>query len=210
MNIKNTHNIINSEKGIAIILALVMLLVMSVMAITIAFYTNTDFFAMRNYKRGQEAFLAAEKCLLEVRRQFEVDGVETLFFKLQGNNLPGIKKSFSLKGVDCSDSSNADRCAVCRTGRRSFNCPSDGCSSDSEIPYLELPPPTKALGRPVKHISLPSGGIGGAQIVGTTFTVIGKDARDLDKDDTSTKINTGVEIAAGIESIVPGGSSNVY
>lgn len=201
---------IKSEKGIAIILALVMLLIMSVMAITIAFYTNSDFFAMRNYKRGQEAFLAAEKCLLEIRQQFEIEGVETLFFKLQGNNLPGLKKKFSLDGVDCTDSKNDDRCAICRTGRRSFNCPDGGCSSNSDIPYLELPPPTKALGRPVKHISLPSGGVGGAQIVGSTFTVIGKDSFDQDKDDTNPKLNTGVEIAAGIESIVPGGSSNVY
>ena len=48
--------IVKNEKGIAIILALIMLLVMSVMALTVSFMSNRDFKMMAAHKRGQEAF----------------------------------------------------------------------------------------------------------------------------------------------------------
>jgi hypothetical protein len=66
------------------------------------------------------------------------------------------------------------------------------------------------MGRPLKHVSLPSGGVGGAAAVPASFLVTGKDAMDRDKKDTNPDINTGVEIAVGFESFVPGGASNVY
>ena len=59
------NGLYKNESGVAIILALIMLLVMSVLAITVSFSSNTDFKAMSNFKRGQEAFLAAERCIEE-------------------------------------------------------------------------------------------------------------------------------------------------
>ena len=66
------------------------------------------------------------------------------------------------------------------------------------------------MGRPLKNTSLPSGGLGGAVMIGTSFLVTGKDAGDKDKDDTNPDINTGTEISAGFESFLAGGASNVY
>ena len=193
---------LKNESGIALILALVVLLILSALAITISFMSNVDFQTMSTYKQGQEAFLAAERCIEEARRQFEQVGVETLFFQLQGGVSSGIELKIGENGVDCS--TEPQRCAVCRTGPRNYD------SSMGPIPFPELPPPTKTFGRPIKHTSLPSGGIGGAAVVSTTFLVTGKDARDKDKDDTNPDINTGTEISAGLESFIPGGASNVY
>jgi Tfp pilus assembly protein PilX len=62
-----------NEEGVAIIMALIMLLVMSVLATTVSFNSNNDFRAMSNYKQGQEAFLAAENC---VRQEKKVQIIE--------------------------------------------------------------------------------------------------------------------------------------
>ncbi len=183
-----------SQNGIALILALLMLLILSILALSISFTSNVDFQAMSNYKQGQEAFLAAEKCVQEARRQFEVTGIETLNFQLQNGFAVGIEIP---NPIDPKQ-------AVCRTGPRDYN------SSQGPIPFLVIPPPQKTFGRPLKHVSLPSGGIGGAVMVSTTFLVTGKDAGDRDKADTNPNINTGTEISAGFESYVPGGASNVY
>ncbi|GIW46837.1 MAG: hypothetical protein KatS3mg078_0714 [Deltaproteobacteria bacterium] len=184
------------EDGIAIILALIMLLVLSVLAVTISFMSNVDFQTMSNYKQGQEAFLAAERCIEEGRKRFEVVGIETLYFLLQSE----------INAEDLTVELELSNGARCRSGRRDFNR-----DDPSELPPLiSLPPPTKAYGRPIKHVSLPSGGIGGAALVSTTFTVVGKDARDKDPEDTKEEINTGTEIAFGVETFIPGGASNVY
>jgi len=39
---------------------------------------------------------------------------------------------------------------------------------------------------------------------------MGKDSQDRDKDDSDDKINTGTQIAVGIEVFTGGGSGNVY
>ena len=193
---------LKDENGIALILALVMLLILSALAITISFMANVDFQTMSTYKQGQEAFLAAERCIEEARRQFEQIGVETLFFQLQGGISSGIELQIGENGVDCS--TEPERCAVCRTGPRNYD------SSSGPVPFPEIPPPTKNLGRPLKDTSLPSGGVGGAALFPTTVLVTGKDARDRDKDDTDSTVNTGTEVSAGFESFIPGGASNVY
>lgn len=195
---------LKKENGIAIILALVMLLIMSALAVTISFMSNVDFQTMSNYKQGQEAFLAAERCVEEARKKFETEGVETLYFQIQGGTSVGIES--------CDDP-NKDYCfsplpngAYCRTGSRDFN----RSSSLGPPPSFPIPPPQKTFGRPIKHVSLPSGGTGGAAAVPTSFLVTGKDARDKDKDDTDPNINTGTEISVGFETFIPGGASNVY
>lgn len=193
---------LSNENGIALILALIMLLVISILAISASFISNMDFQMMSNYKQGQEAFLAAERCVDEARKQFEVVGIETLYFQLQSGITTGITLKIGPNGVNCD--SEPQKCAVCRTGPRDYS------SSSGPVPFLQVPPPTKLLGRPLKHVSLPSGGIGGAALVPSSFMVTGKDAGDKDKNDTSSTMNTGTEVSAGFESFIPGGASNVY
>ena len=179
------------EGGVALIIALIMLLTMTMLAISVSFTSNVDFQTMSNYKQGQEAFLAAERCVEEAKKQFETLGVVPLFLLLQGGAATGIQ-------VDLPSG------ARCRTGPRNYDV------LDGPIPFPEIPPPTKAMGRPLKNTSLPSGNLGGAVMLGTTFLVTGKDAGDKDKTDTNADINTGTEISAGLESFLAGGASNVY
>jgi len=187
-----------NESGIAVVIAMIMILIMSTLAITISFMSNIDFQTMSNYKQGQEAFLAAENCVEEARRTFETVGIETLFYELQvGAQQQGIEIPVTPTNSE----------AYCRTGSRNFQRTNP---TDSPAAIVQLPPPTKQLGRPLKHVSLPSGGVGGAAAVPASFLVTGKDARDRDKKDTNPDINTGVEIAVGFESFVPGGATNVY
>lgn len=182
---------LKKENGIALILALIILLILSILAISASFTSNLDFQMMSNYKQGQEAFLAAERCVDEVRKQLETVGVETLFFELQGGSLSGIEITLP-------------NGSLCRTGPRDYS------SSSGPIPFLTIPPPQKTTGRPIKHTSLPSGGVGGVAVVPVSFIVTGKDAGDKDKTDTNPNINTGTEVSAGFESFIPGGASNVY
>jgi len=182
---------LSNENGIALILALIMLLVISILAISASFISNMDFQMMSNYKQGQEAFLAAERCVDEARKQFEVVGIETIYFQLQNGITSGIQLTLP-------------NGAQCRTGPRDYS------SSSGPVPFLQVPPPTKLSGRPLKHTSLPSGGVGGAALVPSSFMVTGKDAGDKDKNDKDPTINTGTEISAGFESFIPGGASNVY
>jgi hypothetical protein len=188
---------LKNENGIAMLLALIMLLVLTTLAITISFTSNVDFQTMSSYKRGQEAFLAAERCVEEGRKRFEVVGIETLYFLLQS------EVSTEDLTVEVDDLPNGARC---RTGSRYFN----RTSPTDPAPFIEIPPPTKMLGRPIKHVSLPSGGVGGAALVPVSFLVTGKDVNDEDLTDEKTNINTGTEIAAGFETFIPGGASNVY
>jgi hypothetical protein len=189
-----------SESGIAVIIAMIMILIMSTLAITISFMSNIDFQTMSNYKQGQEAFLAAENCVEEARRVFETTGIETLFYQLQVGGQQG--------GIEIPDDPSPTKAeSYCRTGSRNFNRLDE---DDDPPPIVQLPPPTKQMGRPLKHVSLPSGGVGGAAAVPASFLVTGKDAMDRDKKDINPDINTGVEIAVGFESFVPGGATNVY
>lgn len=192
------------EKGIAVILALTILLVLSVLATTIAFMSNLDFQTMTSYKRGQEAFLAAERCVQEVRKIFETQGIEVLYFNLQEGESVGPT-------VTLADGS------YCRTGPRNWENTDTTTGEGGEVtinsvkpPFVELPPATKSLGRLIKHVSLPSGGLGGAKLVPVDLIITGKSALDKDLEDLDEKINTGVEIAVGFENFIPGGDSNVY
>ena len=185
------------ESGIAVIIAMIMILIMSTLAITISFMSNIDFQTMSNYKQGQEAFLAAEDCVSEARKVFETVGIESLFYQLQVGAQP--------KGIELPKTPGTGE-SYCRTGSRNFNRLDPNDPAD----FIKLPPPTKQMGRPLKHVSLPSGGVGGAAAVPASFLVTGKDAMDRDKKDTNPDINTGVEIAVGFESFVPGGATNVY
>jgi PilX N-terminal len=192
-----TKDLKTGESGIAVIVAMIMILIMSTLAITISFMSNIDFQTMSNYKQGQEAFLAAEDCISEARKVFETIGIETLFYQLQVGAQPA--------GIELPKNPGTGE-SYCRTGSRNFYRANPNDPAD----FLKLPPPTKQMGRPIKHISLPSGGVGGAAAVPASFLVTGKDAMDRDKKDTNRNINTGVEIAVGFESFVPGGASNVY
>ena len=182
---------VKREDGVALIIALIMLLTMTMLAISVSFTSNIDFQTMSNYKQGQEAFLAAERCVEAAKREFESTGIVQMYLLLQGGAGPSVQV-------------NLPNGAKCRTGPRDYDV------SDGPIPFIQIPPPTKAMGRPLKNTSLPSGGLGGAVMIGTSFLVTGKDAGDRDKMDTNPDINTGTEISAGLESFLAGGASNVY
>lgn len=196
-------NLNNNESGIAIILAMIMLLVMSVLAVTVSFNSNSDFHSMSVFKRGQQSFLAAERCVEQGRVRFEVIGIETLYFLLQASP-PGSLGFQSSNELTIAET--LENGSFCRTGPRNWNDP----DSDSPAPLISIPPPTKTSGRPVKNVSLPSGGIGAAAVVPASFQVTGKDSQNEDLDDTNANINTGTEIAVGLESFIPGGASNIY
>src|SRR3972149_10755402 len=117
---------VEREDGIALIIALIMLLTMTMLAISISLTSNIDFQTMSNYKQGQEAFLAAERCVEEAKTQFETVGIVPLFLLLQGEVATGIQ-------VDLPNG------ARCRTGPRDYDV------SDGPIPFPEIPPPTKAM-----------------------------------------------------------------
>ncbi len=191
-----------NESGVAIMIALIMLLVMSVLAITVSFSSNMDFKAMSNFKRGQEAFLAAERCIQEGRNRFEVIGIEVLFFLLQNKETVGLSQGGAGELLLLNE--DIDNGATCRSGYRDLD------SADGPAELIEIPPITKTIQRPLKNTSMSSSASGGAGLVPVTFVVTGKDARDKDKDDTNDSINTGTEIAVGFETFIPGNANQMY
>lgn len=204
---KEIINSMSNESGIAIIIALVMLLVMSILAISVSFMSNTDFHTMSNFKRGQEAFLAGETCIQETRRKIAEEGIAVLLFKQ-------ASESSTVRLVDPLDidlaSSNTNLLvdsdgigAMCRSGNRIM----DGNNPDT---VFVLPNNVRSIERIMRNTSLPDSGSGGAKAVPITFVVMGKDTEDKDKDDSDEEINTGTQIAGGIEVFTGGGAGNVY
>lgn len=209
--------IINNQNGIAIILALIMLLVMSVLGLTVSFMSNINFQSMSNFKRGQESFIAAESCINIARTRLEVVGIETLYFELQTNTgtsdpipstftVDDIPDTAIFKPLKDKLTSDPDDWTgpFCRSGPRIID-PNDGFPD-----FITRPPAAKVTGRPLKNTSLPSGSSGGVTLVPVTFTVTGKDSDDADKIDQDPLINTGTEVAVGFETFVPGGATNIY
>ena len=196
-------NVYGNEDGVAIVLALIMLLVMSVLATTVSFDSNNDFHAMSNYKRGQEAFLAAEDCIQEGRNRFEVIGVEVLYFLLQnkGTLVLGEGGANELLILD-EDLENGSRC---RSGPRALDSATEGSGR-----IVEIPPITKTIQRPLKNTSMSTSASGGAGLVPVSFVVTGKDEVDKDIDDVKDTINTGTEIAVGFETFIPGNANQMY
>lgn len=196
-------NMGGNEEGVAIILALIMLLVMSVLATTVSFNSNNDFHAMSNYKQGQEAFLAAEDCIQEGRNRFEIVGIEVLYFLLQN------KGTISLSQGGANDllvlNEELDNGAKCRSGHRFLDSTTDGPGQ-----IIEIPPITKTIQRPLKNTSMSTSASGGAGLVPVSFVVTGKDQGDKDLNDVKNEINTGTEIAVGFESFIPGNANQMY
>jgi len=182
------------QSGIALFLALIMLLVMSVMAISLSFVSNLDFQGMQAFKRGQEAFISAERCVEQARFLLETDGIQNMLFKGQ--------KGFKVVLGDGDPAKNIN--PVCRTGGRRDD------STDLDDAFLSLTPDVIAKERPVENTSIPSGHVGGVTAVPLSFSVIGKHGTDPDKDDSDDDINTGTELAVGVEVFMPGGASNLY
>jgi hypothetical protein len=195
--------IYKNEEGVAIIMALIMLLVMSVLATTVSFNSNNDFRAMSNYKQGQEAFLAAENCVRQGRKRFEIIGIEVLYFLLQNKDtvILGEGGASELLVLD-EDLENGARC---RSGPRFLDSAAGGSGQ-----IIEIPPITKTIQRPLKNTSMSTSASGGAGLVPVTFRVTGKDEGDKDIDDVKDTINTGTEVAAGFETFIPGNANQMY
>lgn len=202
---------VKDEKGIALILALIMLLVMSVIATTVSFNSNNDYQGMSNYKRGQEGFLAAERCIQLGRNRFEVVGIEVLYFLLQNKDTVTLGDGsasellvLNEKVGDCGTDENPVSCARCRSGPRVLD------SSLGSGQLIEIPPITKTIQRPLKNTSMSTSASGGAGLVPVTFLVTGKDGMDKDPEDTNLSVNTGTEIAVGFETFIPGNANQMY
>lgn len=195
----------NSEKGIAIILALIMLLVMSIMAISASFLSNIDFQGMSIFKRGQESFLATESCVVEARKRLETIGFAEL------ENQITILNSYRAQGEGGLSASNnpfentvlidldIDQ-ARCRSGNRVVD----------QLPDLFFRKiGQRPIVRDLPNTSRASGGTSVTTVNQLSLTATGKDSQDEDIDDNNLQINTGVEVIYGMEVIVVGGSSNV-
>lgn len=210
MRIEEKTNInLSDESGIALIIALVMLLVMCVMAISVSFLSNTDFQTMTNFKRGQEAFLAAETCVNETRRQIAQEGLAFLLFKQasQKSTDPLIEPL----DIDIADSNSnlikdSDGIgAKCRSGSRLM----DSTVVASIDPIFEFPEDAKSIARDLRGFSKDAASPSNPQATPIVFTVIGKDAKDRDKNDEEIQVNTGTQLATGVEAFLLGGT-NVY
>lgn len=196
---KNPPRIYKNEEGVAIILALIMLLVMSVLATTVSFNSNNDFHAMSNYKQGQEAFLAAERCIEEGRNRFETVTAAYLG-SLKAYRLPGTLGQGDGENVLILDE-DLDNGSRCRSGRRDIEAPAE---------FFVVPENTKTNLRPIKNTQMPNGESGGGNLMPLEFVVTGKDNRDKDKNDTNNLVNTGAEIAVGFEVFTLGNPNPVY
>ncbi len=205
---------LSGESGIALIIALIMLLVMSIMAISVSFLSNTDFQTMSNFKRGQEAFLAGETCVQETRRRISEEGLALLLFKQSAQQASNplvepleIDLAENNSDLAVQRESNGDFIgAFCRSGTRLM----DGTVVASKDPIFAFPDNVKSIERVLRNTSLPDSGAGGAKAIPVTFTVMGKDSQDRDKSDSDSEINTGTQIAVGVETFTGGGASNVY
>jgi len=210
----------NDESGIALIIAIILILVMTTLASTIAFLSNNDFYSMSNYKRGQEAFLAAESCVIEVRKTLENTNPAVFYELIRSGIDAGLveeelgRKLFIQKPISSYDgtivaSINPDPATwegpVCRTGSRALS-------------YTEIRKPENFLitnetktSRHLKNYS-----IGHFNITPMSVIVTGKDSLDGDKSDRNEEtpdnhpINTGIEILSGFEVLTLGGRGNEY
>ncbi len=196
-------DVYKGEGGVAIILALIMLLIMSVLATTVSFNSNNDFHSMSNYKQGQEAFLAAEDCVREGRKKFEIVGIEVLYFLLQNKDtvIQGQGGANDLLVLD----ETLYNGARCRSGPRLHDSATEGPGD-----IIEIPPITKTIQRPLKNTSMSTSASGGAGLVPVTFLVTGKDEGDKDINDEKNEINTGTEVAVGFETFIPGNANQMY
>lgn len=190
-------HLVKDESGVALILALIMLLVMSVIATTVSFNSNNDFQAMSNYKQGQEAFLAAENCIQEGRNRFEIVGLEYMYLLEQNRSTTSLSEQSSQLLVLNNQLENGARC---RSGPRGLNSALEGPGRIIEIPKT----PIKTMQRSLKNTSMTTGASSGAGLIPVSFVVTGKDQRDKDLDDINDAINTGTEIAVGFEVFMPG------
>jgi len=200
-----------NEDGIAIILAMIMLLVMSVMALSVSFVSNTNFRMMGVHKNGQEAFLASETCVMEAKQRLEQIGAAPLFLKLQSATLNPDPTTIStlnaiviLKNLDSKDNGKDVEDwegPLCRSGPRIWDSATQGPGL-----FINIPEATKTNGRPVADESV--GQATTAIIV--PFNVMGKASNDEDKNDTEETINTGTELGIGIEVFVVGATDPIY
>ncbi len=182
----------DSQKGIAIVLALITLLIISIMAVSVSFVSNTDYSTMSNYKAGHEAFLAAERCTSEARKTFEIEGIETIVALQTIDKLEAFKRTL-------------ENGSVCRSGPRFYDL-----NSGDSLPFVNVPEGVKSIQRALKNTSLPSGGKSSPVAAEISFEVLGKDSEDKDKDDTDDDLNNGTHLSVGLETFLPGGGSNVY
>jgi len=218
---KYLNKIRNDEKGVALIIAIILVLVMTTIATSISFISNNDFLSMSNYKSGQEAFIASESCVIEVRNILENTN-PAVFYELvrSGVDADLIKDElgrniFVQKPVSVIDKSSEGEPVgnpedwlgpACRTGSRALN------SEQIKQPENFLITNESKSSRHVKNFS-----IGEFDVTPISIIVTGKSSLDQDKadmkeenEDKDDDINTGIEIISGFEVLTLGGGGNKY
>jgi hypothetical protein len=205
----------NDESGIALIIAIILILIMTTLGSTISFLSNNDFYSMSNYKSGQEAFLASESCVIEIRKILEnVEPAEILELKrsddVNPENLESelgsklfIQSPISPFDVTTNGSINPDPATwegpLCRTGSRALG------SAQIKKPSNYLI--TKDY-KGSRHVT--NNSIGMIDMTPISIIVTGKDSFDGDKTDENEHINTGIEIVVGFEVLSPGAGDSSY
>ena len=181
----------SNERGVALIIAIILVLVMSAIASTISFISNNDFLSMSHYKREREAFLAAESCISEARSLLETQLAGTMpegYRSFINNDAVFVRKSMrpedNLLPVEDWIGS------MCRFGHR--KSASDHSLFTNPSNFL-IANESKSCAR-INDFSVNEFCLNTQSII-----VTGKDGTDKDKEDKYPGINTGIEIIAGFE-----------
>jgi len=211
----------DEEKGVALIIAIILILVTTTIATSISFISNNSFLSMSNYKSGQEAFFATESCVIEVRNILENTN-PAVFYELvrSGINADLIEQELGRNIFVQKPVSNIDKPTgvedfgdpetwlgpACRTGSRALN------SEQIKQPENFLITNESKSSRHVKNFS-----IGEFDVTPISIIVTGKSSLDQDKadrreenEDRDDDINTGIEIISGFEVLTLGGGGNRY
>lgn len=203
----NKSCIIKNERGVALIIAIILVLVMSTLATTISFLSNNNFYSMSQYKRGHEAFLAAESCAVEIRKNIEKiqpskflelirSDIDTSLSESEFGDNIFVNKPINLS-VDNPDLSPSTwHGPMCRVGSRHLTS-----EQINELKNFFIPREFKGT----RHLK--ETGVGIQTAIPLTFILTGKDSLDKDKEDSNNNINTGIEILIGYEAIATGGSN---
>ncbi len=219
---KNALKTVKSDQsGVALIIAIILVLVMTTIATSISFISNNNFLSMSNYKSAQEAFFATESCVIEVRNILENTN-PAIFYELVRSGIDADllteelgRDVFVLKPVSNIDKPPGTQefgdpdtwqGPVCRTGSRALN------SNEIKQPENFLITNETKSSRHVKNFS-----IGEFDVTPISIIVTGKSSLDQDKADRKEEnsdrdddINTGIEIISGFEVITLGGGGNKY
>ncbi len=200
-SIKNDNSLMQEEKGVVLILAIIIIAVMSATVPIISFIPNNNFIMSNVYEDGQEAFVATDYCLSELLEKLDNGGITNIFpsaaESIRLDELFTERQPFNPGDVDDNDDSlivSQDN----RIGNQSF---SPYCSVFRDRYERETTIQVNTLGTYTKEV--PGYSLGSFQFKQYRVNVIGKGSRTRNRDDD----NTGRDIHYGFEVAQPTGGS---